>query len=325
MDKAHLTINRHTPIIPESMWCGISPPTARVFTKIKNRHILPNCGIHEITRWRKVPGNVYSLQPTPPALEITDKMLVDAERAVIQKYGIFDHTIKEYLEDRKIGPEAVKKFRICSTAELVASLDPDTVTNLSLRVPDKLKQFVTTTEIKGVSFPYYFDNNHKHFFCGFATRIINEPLVKYAFTVPNRLCFGLDRTKDEVYVVEGVFDAIAMIMQGYNALGMGDSQPNFFKMFYTSKFPKINLLFDNDYAGWLGALKAHVVLTDMFDVPEERISILALQNGKDPGAAIQATGKVVFGKTTFSEALAIAGDLGSRLNADDFRIEVNDE
>lgn len=314
IDKASLTIDRHTPIIPESIWCGVSPSQARTFTKIKNKLFLPYSGIEEITRWRGVPGNSY---PKQDPFVITNQMLAVAEQAMEQSKGKLSD-VQFYLDDRKISSEAISRFKICSTAKLVSILDIDTVVNLNLRIPNKFRQLVSSPDIKGISIPYFFEDK----FCGFATRIIGEPLIKYAFSLPNRLCFGVDFSKDEVYIVEGVFDAMAMILHGFNAIGMGDSQPNYFKMFHAARFPKINLLFDNDYAGWLGAIKAYLILTQILEVDEERISILSTQQ-KDPELALLES--FVVSKHTFSEALSIVKNLGSNLTTDDFRIEVKNE
>lgn len=307
MDKASFTIDRHTPKIPESLWSGLTPDLERVMTKVKNRLILPSCKIEEVVQWREKCGNKF-----PPAArkEITDDILKRGENAAKEAQGKLGD-IKSHLARRGVTDKEIERYQICSTAEVVKNLDEEAIDNLSLRIPHKFDDLVSTNEIEGISIPCYFEGN----FYGFATRILNEKAVKYTFSVPHRLCFGVDLTKkDEVYIVEGVFDSIAMHYLGYNALGMGDSQPNYFKMLIASRFKKVNLLFDNDYAGFVGAIKAFIILDQMLQ--KGNVEIL-VPNGDEPEKLIRDTGQLSFSKITFEDAVIRSQELGQNLQTEE--------
>ena len=275
MDKASLTIDRHTPAIPESIWCGLSPSREALYTTLKNQTILTAMGLSSTRkRARKV-------KPDTSPRCLTDEILGEGIGAYRQVAGKLSPDQFDYLRARGLDESEMVGF--CSTEVLVALLPPETVANLTLRLPDKLLGFVETTAITGLTIPYW----HGEVFCGFATRVLNHPQVKYAFSVPNRFCFGVDLSRDEVTVVEGLFDAIAVRRLGHNPLGMGDSQPNYFKMLVVSKFQKIRLLFDDDLAGWMGVLKAHAILTKMLGVSEEKIEICEVGGGHDPEQAVR--------------------------------------
>lgn len=272
MDKASHSINRHMPQIPEPLLRGLPLLEERMGNKVA-RNILRTSRVGEITKWYKgTRPFIASAQ-----LTVTQEMLNRAETA---NNGNIDD-VKPYLESRGISPEIAAKYKMCSTTALTANLTTDEIENLSLILPTKFAKTVKSRTIEGISIPCYFDSK----FYGYATRIIGENAehAKYAFTCPNRLCFGTDFSKrEEIFIVEGVFDAIALLERGMNPLGMGDSQPNYYKMWIASHFQKINLLFDGDYAGCLGAMKAYIMLNKLFEVHMNDISVLSLPDGEDP-------------------------------------------
>lgn len=277
MDKASFTIDRHTPIIPESHWYGLPPQEEELYTKLKNDVILPIAKLNQPFKFkRKVPKDIIPRT-------ISNAMLAESQMAMLDCVGKLEPHHIAYLTNRGFNNEDIFKYQICSTKELVGRLHPDTVSNLTLSLPKKLIKHADSTFIDGLSFPCF----HLGLFWGFATRILNHPAIKYSFSIPHRLCFGIETNHDEVYVVEGIFDAIAMKRRKFNALGMGDSQPNYFKMMVVAKFNKIRLLFDDDYAGWLGALKAYTILTTMLSVDPSRIDIVGICGGHDPDIAIR--------------------------------------
>lgn len=274
MDKASHSINRHMPQIPDSLLRGLPLLEERMGNRAA-RNILRTSRVPEVIKWYKGTRPFISADQ----LTITQEIL---NRAEVANNGNID-TVKPYLESRGISPEMAAKYKMCSTSTLAANLTTDEIENLSLILPTKFAKTVKSRQIEGVSIPYYFDGR----FYGYATRIINENAehAKYTFTCPNRLCFGTDLAKTgEVFVVEGVFDAIALLEREMNPLGMGDSQPNYYKMWIASHFQKINLLFDGDYAGCLGATKAYIILNKLFDVHMNDINILSLPDGKDPAS-----------------------------------------
>ncbi len=280
MISASNTIDRHTPIIPLSIWQGLPPEEERTYTLIKNKILLPASGI-------KSPiSNKKTIERT-----ITDEHLRKAE-AAIDSSGI-KHLAR--LHERSLTDDEIRHYKFQDTETLVRKLDDDVVTNLTLRLPNDLPP---PHNIDGVSIPVY----SRGLFIGFATLVCNNPMVKYAFSIPNRFCFGDNTANNEVYVVEGVFDAIALRRSGLNAMGMGDSQPNYFKMWMASQYQKVNLLFDDDLGGALGCVKAYLILTKMLGKSESDIIIWGLTGGMDPEQAVLA-GCMNFTKLSYNEML----------------------
>jgi len=269
MDVANRTINRHNPDIPPSMYFGMTPEYERRYNKIY-RSTLELCGVKKFIAKKR---NVYARDDSK--LSITQEIL-DVAKIVDPK---LDDISIDYLANRGVSLGIANKYRICSTSILTSLLPNDAVENLSLCIPRRFDDYIDDRSSDGISVPYYF----RGIFCGFLTRFIGSKssFVKYAFTCPSRVLFGVDWNVDEVFVVEGLFDAIAMSEFGYNATALCDSQPCYFKLYWISKFEKINLLFDNDYAGYLGALKSYIALINLFDIDDSRINILLLK-GKDP-------------------------------------------
>lgn len=90
--------------------------------------------------------------------------------------------------------------------------------------------------------------------------------VKYTFSNYGWFIWGYDDydSGDEVIVVEGVFDALAMRAFGYNAVAIGCCAPTPMQLaMLLYKFKNLRFCFDNDLAGYLGAYRVRLVL----DVP----------------------------------------------------------
>lgn len=298
MDAASHTINRQAPVLPKSLYFGMTPEEEKLGNRIV-RNILHQSNIHEIIRWYTATKNIF---PQQPPLIVTDEDLKCAEALI--PTDIAD--ISTYLESRGINATTATKYKMCSTARLTASINQNIHENLGLELPKKYANYVPTRIIHGVSIPYYFDNK----FCGFVTRVIgsNSSFAKYAFTCHNRFCYGLTQKTKEVHIVEGVFDAISMIEAGHNTMGLGDSQPNYFKMWVAAKHKYINLLFDGDYAGYLGATKAYIILTKLFDIKSRYIKILSLPRDHDPAKHDKWV------QISYDDLLDIISSLGSELD-----------
>lgn len=280
MDYASRTIDRHEPIIPDSIQGDISVKQEHLMTKIKNSYVLRYCNVGQIKRWVKY-------KPTGTATEhqkiITNELLDRAKAAVEDCAGPLDNHLIEYLYERDINSDDINRFEICSTKELCKRLSADDITNLSLRISDKFASMVDTMEIDGISVPCY----HNGVFHGFCTRVLNCDIIKYSITIPHRFCFGVDYSRgDKLNVVEGLFDAIRLIKTGVNTMAIGDSQPNYWKMTVANKFDHVNLLFDNDYSGMIGACKAHIILEEMLGRDPSTMSLLI--PNEDPPSPIDS-------------------------------------
>lgn len=312
MDRACLTIDRHTPILPPSVHFGLCPKLEKYYTTLKNKVLLPDCGIKEINRWRRVSGNKW---PSVPRKIITEEMLVKGEWAVNCSHGILEDHLQKFAYKRGLTPNDIERYKVCSTAKLCELLDESDIINLSLEISEKFKSIIKNRSISGLSFPYWYNGK----FMGFCTRIVDNDLCKYSISIPHRFCWGLESGGDEVYIVEGIFDAIAIRRLGYNVMAMADSQPNFYKLRIANDFNHVFIMLDGDYSGLLGAVKAYYLLTKMFDRDPRSISILWLENHKDPSEAL-SDGDFAVSKITYSQAIDILEALGKDINPLDFII-----
>ena len=286
MDRTSLTIDRHTPTLPESVWEGLPPAEEQTWATIKNRIILPGSHIDAVVKSsRQPPKKTYQRH-------ITQEYLNSAREALTT--GPIGKPLRELLE-RGITPDEVARYQMQGTAELADRLGPEVAAALSLRLPPNLPK---PHEIEGVSIPHFSGD----LLLGFCTWVRNNPQVKYAFSAPHRFAFGHDPSQPEVWVVEGVFDAIALARTGRNVLAMGDSQPNYFKMLVASRYPKINLLFDDDLSGSLGCIKAHILLTTMLGRADADIAVWGTTGGLDPERSV-VLGRTDFLRLTYREAL----------------------
>lgn len=286
MDPANATIDRHMPVIPDSVSDGLDRFTEKAMTALKNRMVLPRDMFRGMMPATRREGAPKDLEPRI----ITDEILARCEKAIAKCVGEFNTEGAAHLAKRGITEAEIERYRMCGIRALVAVLGMNDARQMSIVLPSKLKKFTSgATVMEGVSIPY---NCASGKFLGFITRIVDCPLVKYACSVPNRMCFGTDFSligtdKDEVWVVEGAFDAIALKRIGLNPLGQGDSQPNYFRMSQAARFKRIVLLGDGDQAGLIGTAKAWIVLTRMLEVDPERIRIMLLPLGLDPEEAVR--------------------------------------
>jgi hypothetical protein len=87
--------------------------------------------------------------------------------------------------------------------------------------------------------------------------------VKYTFSNFGWYIYGYDNyhPEDQVYITEGVFDAIALRAYGHNAIAIGCSNPSPMQLaMLLHKFKNLKICFDNDLAGYVGSLKCSLML-----------------------------------------------------------------
>jgi hypothetical protein len=274
------SIDRHTPGIPESVWQGLNPEVEATYTMIKNKIVLPNSRIPLIAKVGR-----HGAFPASEKRVIKEAHLSEAEE--ILGSGKVLRPSGELLLKRSLSDETVDKYGMVDTRSLVNHLFEDTSEALTLRLPSVLPG---PHDIDGISVPV----RSRGVFLGFATWVTNNDYVKYAFSIPNRVCFGDDESLPEVTIVEGLFDAVALSGIGVNTMALGDSQPNYFKMMMASKYDRVRLLFDNDLAGTLGCLKAFLILTQMLYKPVKDIILVSATNQSDPEDIINSSGNTDF-------------------------------
>lgn len=205
------------------------------------------------------------------------------------------------LAKRKVSIDSVKRFKLCKTETLYENLEYEDSVNLSIAIHQQFYTIIGAGCLIGVSVPYTYMNH----FLGFATRVLDKKqskFVKYAFTTPRKVCFGLDHASEDIFIVEGVFDAIAMDECGMGSIGLGDSQPSPWQLAVCLD-KNINLCLDNDYAGCIGMLKAANFLAKLNK--EFKIYLL---DGKDPAEHL-----LKLGKSIDSSYIASLDDLRDRI------------
>ncbi len=111
-------------------------------------------------------------------------------------------------------------------------------------------------------------------FKNFQLRRDNPKQIKAYYRGVGQLLFNVDILKyvSEVFMVEGTIDALILIQNGLPAIApcSGVLQPKYFHRFY--KIKRINILFDNDRAGYEEAVKTAKMLG------EERCYIYLFQD-----------------------------------------------
>lgn len=100
---------------------------------------------------------------------------------------------------------------------------------------------------------------------------------KFTFSNYGWYLYGYDLYKphDEIYLVEGVFDAIAMRKNGYNAIGLGTAHPTGIQLAcLLHKYHNLKLCLDNDFWGNVGAY----IVSNVLKIPIYQTEL------KDPGS-----------------------------------------
>lgn len=101
--------------------------------------------------------------------------------------------------------------------------------------------------------------------------------AKYTFSNFGWFLFGYDlyESNDDVFLTEGVFDALALRHHGYKAISVGSCMPHPFQLAcLLYKYKNLSVCFDNDVHGYIGAylvselLRAPVYLPKLKDLAE---------------------------------------------------------
>lgn len=99
--------------------------------------------------------------------------------------------------------------------------------------------------------------------------------AKYTFTNHGWFLWNVDRCNknDQTFIVEGVFDAIAMGINGIQAIAVGSCAPTPYQLsFIASRYKNVAVCFDNDIHGKFGAyvtsklLKCDIYIPKLKDV-----------------------------------------------------------
>ncbi len=230
-----------------------------------------------------------------------------------------DHKVRKYLEKRNLTPEIVEEFRLGYASEKWDELDrylagkkvPRSVTEkLGLIRPNKKGGHFDLFRER-LMFPIFAIDSEV---IGFGGRIIDQGQPKYINSTDSdvfkkgKSFYGLDkavkfiRTEDQVFVVEGYMDLLALYGRGVKnvvaTLGtaLTENHVRLLKRWTTN----VVLLFDGDQAGMTAAERSLPQFFQHNLVPQ----IFVLPNGQDPDDFITEHGEKVF-----REKAAQSGDL----------------
>jgi hypothetical protein len=96
-----------------------------------------------------------------------------------------------------------------------------------------------------------------------STDLVWAAAAKFSISNYGLFLFGYDdySPDDEIYVVEGVFDALVMRRFGYNAIGLASAFPSAFQLAcLVRKFKNLRICLDNDLHGWCGSYMVNQIL-----------------------------------------------------------------
>lgn len=93
---------------------------------------------------------------------------------------------------------------------------------------------------------------------------------------------------DEVYVVEGEFDALASLREVMPTVGTWGSSISFAQAMFLSRFKRVRVMFDPDLAGRTGSSKAVEAYASMMDIMP-----VYLPDGMDPGSMPVGYGEAI--------------------------------
>lgn len=108
--------------------------------------------------------------------------------------------------------------------------------------------------------------------------------AKYTFSNFGWFLYGYDLygRSDEIMVVEGVFDALAMRSFGRPAIAVGSCNPHVFQLAcLRRKFDNLTICFDNDFWGHYGAYVASTLLRAPVCMPRLKDVSCHLETGAD--------------------------------------------
>ncbi len=126
LEQANLTIDRHTPTIPESIWFGVTPSEEALQTRIKNTYVVPSLDLPKFEA-RKLDF------PKHKAL-IREKDLDEAE-ALLDDFPVTNQLVLDFLHEREVDFELWKPI---DPYALAMNLSDGAVDALNLKVHRKI-------------------------------------------------------------------------------------------------------------------------------------------------------------------------------------------
>ena len=201
------------------------------------------------------------LDPNGDDEVVTPKQISELSDLVLSNIGKFSDNEKNFLTNRNIDSEIIKKYQLLGLSNF---------TNVEhLRIIGATCHPILRTFLKdgieegGVVFPLFEDG--KLINCSIR-RITDVGKLKYTLAVPDVPVWNIENIEvgDEVYICEGIFDMIALIENGFNAVSPSSAMWSGIQLYklLDKKPSRVTIFCDNDRVG----LKTGIVLSKFFNL-----------------------------------------------------------
>jgi DNA primase catalytic core len=194
------------------------------------------------------------------------------------KHPVHSKIVRDEIKKRNLPESVINKYGIGFVNEAVftALHKKYSVKDLEDAGLVKEKSYFTANRI---SIPIVSDNQ----LVGFSLRAINNAQPKYIniFKDSYEKWFAfLNRKHTEVFITEGIFDALSMQEMGYNAIAAMGTDINRSRMNCLKSFDELYLMLDPDKAGVNAAKKFVDLSRGILD--STYLKVVSLPEGKDP-------------------------------------------
>ena len=201
------------------------------------------------------------LDPNGDDEVVTPKQISELSDLVLSNVGKFSNNENNFLTNRNIDSEIIKKYQLLGLSNF---------TNVEhLRIIGATCHPILRTFLKdgieegGIVFPLFEDSKLVN--CSIR-RITDVGKLKYTLAVPDIPVWNLEGIKegDDICICEGIFDMIALIENGFNAVSPSSAMWSGIQLYklLEKKPGKIEIFCDNDRVG----LKTGLVLSKFFNL-----------------------------------------------------------
>lgn len=192
---------------------------------------------------------------------ITPNQISELSDLVLSNIGNFSNDEKLFLTNRNISNLIVEKYQLLGLSNFT---DREHLRVIGATCHPILKTFLEDgIKEGGIVFPLF--ENGKLVNCSIR-RITDVGKLKYTLAVPDIPVWNLESVKegDEVYISEGIFDMIALIENGFNAVSPSSAMWSGIQLYklLEKKPSRIKIFCDNDRVG----LKTGLVLSKFFNL-----------------------------------------------------------
>lgn len=212
---------------------------------------------------------------------VTPSDLEEISEDIKYSIGLFNPTEYEYLINRGIGDDSIKKWNLLGLSSIK---DREILRRIGATCHPTLRKFlVDGIEGGGIVIPLF--KNDILINCSIRKISIenaDRKTLKYSLACPDIPVWGIDDIKkgDEVWITEGIFDMIALRNMNKKSISCSSGIWSGLQLYQLiEKKPlKIVIVSDNDEVGF----RTSAMLRDLFSVYKIESKILVSKFAKDP-------------------------------------------